>query len=296
MHYDNQVFRPPQEAYTPLLQVTHGCSHGKCTFCNMYDRNPFALADKEEILADIDELAATNNPFKRIYLVNGDPFCLSRDKLLWIIEAIRKRIPTVETVSMYASVNNVARKSDEDLAILRKEGIADLYMGFESFSDEALKFANTGYTADEAVAQHKRLEAAGIRTSIGFMLGLLGKGRGIETGRINGEYMSKINPGEIWFMSTTVMPGTELMRRREAGTFTESSEYERVQEIRSFLEHVHMQKSTYFNSIHPTNAFRIRGYLPEDVERMKEECDGIIEGHTESSYQTLFDRQKLRSL
>jgi len=40
MHYDTQLFRPPQEAYTPLLQVTHGCSYNKCTYCNMYDQNP----------------------------------------------------------------------------------------------------------------------------------------------------------------------------------------------------------------------------------------------------------------
>lgn len=254
------------------------------------------MADEKEILADIAELAATNQPFKRIYLVNGDPFCLSTEKLVWIIDAIQKRIPTVETISMYASVNNVARKTDEDLSVLREKGIADLYMGFESFSDEALAFANTGYTSEEAVKQHKRLEKADIRTSIGFMLGLLGKGRGVETGRINGEYMSKINPGEIWFMSTTVMPGTELMRRREAGTFVEASEYERVQEIRSFLAQVKMKKTTYFNSIHPTNAFRIEGHLPEDVERMKEECDRILKAYTKETYQKLFDRQGMRGL
>ena len=47
MSLDELVYRPPYEAASFLLQVTHGCSHNRCTFCTMYRGVPFSAETDE---------------------------------------------------------------------------------------------------------------------------------------------------------------------------------------------------------------------------------------------------------
>ena len=49
MNYTGKVYRHPMEAYTPLLEVTIGCSHNKCAFCTMYRETPFRISPLEHI-------------------------------------------------------------------------------------------------------------------------------------------------------------------------------------------------------------------------------------------------------
>lgn len=109
MHYDPMIYRPPYEARSALLQVTHGCSHNACTFCTMYKGVQYSASPMEEILEDLEELAAYTPGATRVFLENGDALSLPTEKLLEIGEAIHTNLPQVKTITGYASVERPMR-------------------------------------------------------------------------------------------------------------------------------------------------------------------------------------------
>ena len=54
MRYKGKVYRPPSEAYSLIVQVTYGCSHNRCAFCEMYDDKHFSMRPMQEIREDFE--------------------------------------------------------------------------------------------------------------------------------------------------------------------------------------------------------------------------------------------------
>ena len=72
MRYKGKVYRPPSEAYSLIVQVTIGCSHNKCTFCDMYKEKRFALRPLNEVLEDFQMARRQYRSVRRIFLADGD--------------------------------------------------------------------------------------------------------------------------------------------------------------------------------------------------------------------------------
>ena len=56
IRYIEPVFRPPSEAHSLILPVTHGCSWNACTFCEMYTapQKKFRARDEAEVLEEME--------------------------------------------------------------------------------------------------------------------------------------------------------------------------------------------------------------------------------------------------
>ena len=139
MNYTGNIYRPPFESNSLLLQVTVGCSHNRCAFCTMYRDVPFQVEPLDQISADLDEAQRYWPNVTRVFLENGDPFVLSADRLKAIAELIHQELPKVDTIAMYASIQNIKSKTDAELSELRSIGINGLNIGVESGLDVALK-------------------------------------------------------------------------------------------------------------------------------------------------------------
>ena len=133
----------------------------------------------------------------RVYLVGADPFALSAEKLLERISLIKKYLPNVAVITMYARTDNIAHKSDEDLKRLKDAGVNDLYIGVECGLNDVLADLNKGYSADETRAQCLRLNAVGISHCDMLMPGTAGKGRGLETAKATAALENEIKPRDL---------------------------------------------------------------------------------------------------
>lgn len=301
MHYDEQNYRLPTESRTPMIQVTHGCSYNKCHYCILYYKTPFAMADIDEIRADIRTLAESGQDIDRIYFMNGDPFALGPDKLAWLIDQVQAQIPSCKSFSMFASIHNIKAKTDEDLAFLRTKGITDLYLGSESFHGPSLDLAGVGYGPEESMAQIERLEAAGIGYSIMMILGLGGAGRDLakEVGQVNGKTISKLKPINITITSLFVPNNSLYGKWKREGKFIEASESDKALELRTLFENLETDHRSFFYSFHHPSArdmqkfldltadkkafanlykyYLLKGHIPQDLDRAKDILSKVLQ-------------------
>lgn len=67
--------------FNDALEVAVGCAHNKCTFCNMYRDVKFSIAKEEQIEQDLQEAQRLYPQVRRLFLLNGDAFVLSVNRL-----------------------------------------------------------------------------------------------------------------------------------------------------------------------------------------------------------------------
>lgn len=72
MAREGNIYRPPSEAMSYIVQCTVGCSHNACTFCGMFKDKKFRVKDMDEIRDDIKE-AARRAIFRCFFPVTGMP-------------------------------------------------------------------------------------------------------------------------------------------------------------------------------------------------------------------------------
>jgi radical SAM superfamily enzyme YgiQ (UPF0313 family) len=263
MHYQGNIFRPPSEASSILLQITTGCSHNKCTFCGMYKGSRFSIKDDRTIMADIDFAAAHCRHQDRLFLCDGDALIISQERLLKILSAIREKLPWVKRIGTYANTKSIKRKSPEQLLELRENGLQIAYMGLESGDDVTLQNIHKGADAARMIAMGKKIRAAGIKLSITVLLGIGGKERSHIHARETGRVLSAIDPEYVGALSLMLTPGTPLFDAAERGEFILPSPNQMLEELGIMIAHTELSNG-YFHANHASNYLPIKAKLPKD--------------------------------
>lgn len=278
MKYEGMIFRPPSEGNSILLQVTVGCSHNKCTFCDMYKaKRVFKIKKDSEIMADLDYAAKHFRYIDRLFLCDGDALIMPQKRLVKILEGIKAKLPWVKRVGTYANTKSISKKTVAELRQLRELGLTIAYMGLETGDDETLEAIKKGADSKRMTEMGRKIRSAGIKLSVTVLLGVAGRERShvhaMETGRV----LSEIDPEYVGALSLMLTPGTPLYNDHREGRFHLLKPDELLQELGIMISATHLSNGL-FHANHASNYLPIKAKLPEDKKRTLELIERALEG------------------
>lgn len=278
MDYVGRIFRPPSEARSLLLQVTIGCSHNRCVYCDMYRDKQFRPKPWELIEADLREAAALGrrgHRSKRVFLCDGDALILNTRRLLQILAGIREHLPWVERVGTYGDTRSVGRKSVEELRELQQAGLGIVYHGMESGDPQVLERIDKGGTRPELIETAHKLREAGLVHSVIVLLGIGGVELSEAHAGGTASALTQMDPPYVGALTTTVVSGTPLAQMAARGEFELPSKFRMLEELRTIVAESEFTDCR-FSSNHASNYLPLRGTLPGDKLAMLALLDEVI--------------------
>lgn len=277
IEYTGDVYRPPSEAYSLIIQATLGCSHNRCAFCNMYKAKQFSIRPLQVVL---DELAWARSRYRsipRIFLADGDALILPMDYLMSVLGYIRSAIPECERVAVYGSPKSILGKTPEELEKLRRHGLGIIYMGLETGNPALLERFCKGQPVEEVIRAGQKVKASGIALSVTAINGLGGLERWEAHAIDTGKALSAMKPDYIGLLTLRVYTGTPLAQWVREGSLTLMEPLELARETRLLLENTDSEGSV-FRSNHASNYLVLKGTLNKDTPRLLAQLDEALDG------------------
>lgn len=281
MRYEGDIYRPPGEWKSYLLQTTMGCSNNTCTFCGMYLDKKFHIRPMADILEDIRMAKAYYGDVERVFLCDGDAIIMRTQELLTILEALYRTFPSLQRVTTYAGPRSTLAKTPEELRTLREAGLTRAYLGVETGCDALLKQVKKGVDAAQMLEAGVRLREAGMDLWVMVILGLAGTGEPSRRHMLDtAAMMNEMKPRHLSALTLTLDPGTELYQDYRAGRFHPITPRESLLEAKLLLENLTVDP-LHFTCNHASNYLPLKGGLPEDRDRFLAMLDRALAGEQE---------------
>ena len=277
MRYKGKVYRPPSEAYSLIVQVTYGCSHNRCAFCDMYDDKHFSMRPMAEIREDFELARRVYRRVERVFLADGDALMRRTEELVEILGLVYGLFPECQRVTCYASPTSLQVKSEDELRLLRARGLKMVYMGLESGCDAVLTRMQKGHDAAAIAAAGQKARRCGLTLSVTAISGLgsveLWQQHAVDTAKA----VSEIKPDYLGLLTLMVEPGTPLESWVKDGSFTLLSPPEVLKETELFLRNVDSE-GTVFRANHASNYLTLKGTLNGDRDALLGQIAAALAG------------------
>ena len=278
MRYEGNIYRPPSEWKSYLLQVTIGCSHNACTFCGMFKDKKYHIRRLDEILEDIDMAKQAYGNVHQVFLCDGDAIAMPTSDLLKILHKLHRTFPALQEVATYAGPRSTLSKSKEELKLLYDAGLKKAYLGVETGDEKVLKDTCKGVNVSQMTEAGQNLVASGMELYAIILIGLAGKERSTDNAFATADILNKIQPADLASMTYTPVPGTRMYQEIEQGKFHILNDTECLMETRTLVENLQVP-NLHFTSNHASNYVSIDGILPKDKEEILRTLDNAIAGN-----------------
>ncbi len=284
IHYEGQLYRPPSEAQSLILQATIGCSYNECTFCGMYRDKRFRVRPFEELEREIAWARDEAGPsVQKVFLADGDALVAKKSFLVKILDALNEAFPNLRRVSCYASPQSLQVRSVEEMAELREKGLTLYYLGIESGHDGVLEDLVKGVDAAEMVRVANKAHEAGVKLSTMILLGAGGRELSLEHARESARVVNAIAPRFVSTLVMTPVEGTPLHEQDARGEVDHLTPIELAAELRAFLATTELSGSI-FRSNHASNYLTLAGNLPRDRDKLVASLDEVLQHPENASF------------
>ena len=274
MRYEGQIYRPPSEAASLILQATIGCSYNRCSYCAMYLEKRFRPRDAAELREDMALAVRVHGErnVRRVFLADGDALILRTARLLEICEELHSHFPELQRAAVYSSPQSLLRKSPAELAELADAGLSMHYLGAETGHPEVLELIDKGVTREQMIDAGRRVVDAGARLSMIMLLGIGGTRLSHDHAVQSGTLVSAIDPRYVSTLTITPVPGTRFHDDVESGRIVLPDERGMLAEQRSMLANMDVTRAIYRGN-HVSNSLPLGGNLPRDRQALLELLD-----------------------
>ena len=209
---------------------------------------------------------------ENVFLQDGNTLALQDGRLTDVLHYLKAAFPSIKRITSYGRAESLCRLSVEDYKELREAGLTRIHSGYESGSDEVLKFINKGVTAEQEIEAGKKVKAGGIELSVYFMPGVGGRALSQQNALGMARVVSEVNPDFLRIRTVAVKRRTELYEEFESGRMELCSDDEKVMELKTLIEN--SDCDTMLVSDHIMNLLPdIEGRLNTDKAKMLKTID-----------------------
>jgi radical SAM superfamily enzyme YgiQ (UPF0313 family) len=157
---------------------------------------------------------------------------------LKVLEKITSTFPECSKISLYAGLNDLRRKSVEELTELKQAGLTMAYTGLEPGDSVTLERIKKGLTPEQAEKGMAKAKASGIEVLISIIFGIGGKERSRQHITETTSLLNIMKPEEKVPMALAIQPGTELEKEVERGEFLLPTPLQILEEEKYLLENM----------------------------------------------------------